>query len=75
MAVGLHKKIIRGHPYWYARQCQRVNGKPKITWQKYLGKAEDIVRGLQARPQPPPPKEIALGDFAAPAALYDLTRQ
>jgi len=75
MAVGLHKKIIRGHPYWYARECQRVKGKPKITWQKYLGKAEDIVRGLEVRPQPPPPKEIALGDFAAPAALYDLTRQ
>jgi transposase len=75
MPVSLHKKIIRGHPYWYARECQRVNGKPKITWQKYLGKAEDIVQGLEARPQPPPPQEIALADFAAPAALYDLTRQ
>ena len=75
MAVSLHKKVIRGHPYWYARECQRVNGKPKITWQKYLGKAPDIVQGLEARPQPPPPQEIVLGDFAAPAALYDLTRQ
>jgi transposase len=75
MAVSLHKKLIRGHPYWYARECQRVNGQPKITWQKYLGKAEHIVQSLQARPQPPPPQEIALGDFAAPAALYDLTRQ
>jgi len=75
MAVSLSKKVIRGHPYWYGRECQRVNGKPKITWQKYLGKAEDIVRSLEARPQPPPPTEITLGDFAAPAALYDLTRQ
>src|SRR5260370_32531230 len=75
MAVSLHKKVIRGHPYWYARECQRVNGKPKITWQKYLGKAPDIVQGLEARSQPPPPQAIALGDFAAPAALYDLTRQ
>ena len=31
MPVGLHKKIIRGHPYWYARECQRVKGKPTIT--------------------------------------------
>ena len=43
MPVSLLKKIIRGHPYWYARECQRVNGKPKIVWQKYLGKADTIA--------------------------------
>ena len=32
------KKAIRSKPY-YARECQRVNGKPKIVWQKYLGRA------------------------------------
>jgi transposase len=75
MSVSLHKKIVRGHPYWYARECQRINGKPKIVWQKYLGKAEDIASAMGAPSQPPRPKEVVLCDFAAPAALYDLTRQ
>ena len=75
MAVSLHKKSIRGHPYWYARECQRVNGKPKIVWQKYLGKAEDIATAMGAASQIPEPKEIVLSDFAAPAALYDLTQK
>lgn len=75
MAVSLLKKIIRGHPYWYARECQRVAGKPTIVWQKYLGKAEAIATAMGAPSQPVPPKQIALCDFAGPAALYDLIQQ
>lgn len=75
MPVSLLKKIIRGHPYWYARECQRVNGKPKIVWQKYLGKAEDIATAMRAPSQPPKPKEIVLSEFGGPAALYDLTKK
>ena len=75
MPVSLHKKIVRGHPYWYARECQRVNGKPKIVWQKYLGKAEHIASAMGAPSAPARPEEILLCDFGAPAALYDLTQQ
>ena len=75
MAVSLLKKIIRGHPYWYARECQRVGGKPTIVWQKYLGKAEAIATAMGAPSQPAPPKQVALGAFAGPAALYDLIQQ
>lgn len=75
MAVSLVKKRIRGHPYWYARECQRVDGKPTIVWQKYLGKADAIAAALGAPAAPPPPTAVVLADFAAPAALYDLTHQ
>jgi transposase len=75
MSVSLHKKIVRGHSYWYARECQRVNGKPKIVWQKYLGKAEHIASAMGAPSKPPRPTEILLCDFGAPAALYDLTQR
>ena len=75
MSVSMHKKLVRGRPYWYARECQRVQGKPKIVWQKYLGKAEDIAAAMGAPAQIPEPKEILLSDFAAPAALYDLILQ
>jgi transposase len=73
MPISLTKKIIRGHPYWYARECRRIDGKPKIVWQKYLGKADDIARSMGARP--PKPKTIVLTDFAGPAALYDLAQE
>ena len=51
--VSIIKKTIRGKLYYYARECRRVDGKPKIVWQKYLGKAEDIVAAV-GQPQPLP---------------------
>ena len=71
MALSLHKKIIRNHPYWYARECQRVHGKPQIVWQKYLGKAETIVSAVTG--PAPKAREVVLAEFGAAAALYDLT--
>ena len=76
MAVSLSKKLIRGHPYWYARECQRVDGKPRIVWQKYLGKADAIAAAVGAVSAVlPRPRETVLADFGALAALYDLTQQ
>jgi hypothetical protein len=43
------KKTIRGRTYYYARECKRVNGKPKIVWQKYLGRLEDIITAVTER--------------------------
>ena len=75
MAVSLHKKLIRGHVYWYARECQRVEGQPRIVWQKYLGKAEAIAAAVGAPTAAPKPHEVVLAEFGAAAALYDLTTQ
>lgn len=44
--VALIKKTIKGHVYWYAVKSARVNGKPRIVWQKYLGTAENIAERL-----------------------------
>lgn len=78
--ASLTKKIIRGHAYYYARECRRVNGKPKIVWQKYLGRLDDIVAaveekrsGRQAVPQPE--RESVVTDLGAAAALHDLSRR
>ena len=46
--ASLVKKIIRGHPYYYIRTCQRVDSKPKIVSQTYLGRADSILARLQA---------------------------
>jgi len=73
--ASLIKKVIRGKPYYYARECKRVDGKPKIVWQKYLGRPQDIidaVTGPAVPGVPAQPKEADVSDFGAVAALYDL---
>ena len=73
--ASLVKKIIRGKPYYYARECKRVNGKPKIVWQKYLGRPQDIIEAVAApvaAGATAQPKEADVSDFGAVTALYDL---
>ena len=73
------KKTIRGRHYYYARECRRVDGKPTIVWQKYLGRADDIIAALadpQSDTNPPArPREAVITDFGAAVALYDRAQQ
>lgn len=39
----LHKKMKNGRPYYYVREMARVNGKPKVVKQIYLGPPERIL--------------------------------
>ena len=77
--ASITKKMVRGHAYYYARECKRVGGKPKIVWQKYLGKLEDIVTALDERRDgrliPQAENESLVTEFGAVAALYDLSRR
>lgn len=77
--ASITKKMIRGKPYYYARECKRINGKPKIVWQQYLGRPEDIIRTMTQPPEPaevlPKPKEAFIVEFGAIAALYDLAKR
>lgn len=76
--VSLTKKMIRGKPYYYARKCKRVDGKPKIVWQRYLGKPEDIVAAMTSRSaagSAPEPKEAFVFEFGAVVALYDIAQR
>lgn len=50
----IHKKIKKGRPYYYVREIARVDGKPKVVNQVYLGTAErilELVREDKARGQ------------------------
>ena len=78
--ASITKKRVRGHTYYYARECQRVDGKPRIVWQQYLGKAEHIAAAVQQQRQhpggpPPPLEQTTIADFGDVAALYDLARR
>jgi transposase len=39
----LHKKMKKGRPYYYVREMARVDGKPKVVNQVYLGSADRIL--------------------------------
>ena len=73
--ASLIKKIIRGHPYYYARVCKRVDGKPKIVSQTYLGRADKILEKLRAGPVPAQPREAVVREFGASTALLALARR
>jgi transposase len=68
----LTPKVIDGHTYYYARYCQRVQGKPKIVRQVYLGKIEDLVAATEAARQPPQPQETVVAAFGDVVALWQV---
>ena len=59
----LTPKVIDGHIYYYARYCQRVDGKPKIVRQVYLGKIDDLVAAAENSRQQPQPLETEVAAF------------
>jgi transposase len=75
--ASLLKKTIRGKAYYYARECRRVDGKPKIVWQKYLGRADDIIAALTqpAAPAATAPEKAVVTEFGAVLALYDVAQR
>jgi len=73
--ASLTPKIIGGHTYYYARYCQRVDGKPKIVRQVYLGKIDDLVAAAEHAQRPPQPLEAEVAAFADSAALFDIAQR
>ena len=66
--ASLYKKTINGKPYWYLREMARVDGKPKMVSERYLGSAADIEALLDAREEaalPARTRHLAFGDVAA----------
>ena len=45
----LHKKVKNGRAYYYLREIQRVNGKPTVVKQVYLGTAEKLAELVQGK--------------------------
>jgi transposase len=71
----LTAKLIDGHTYYYARYCQRVDGKPKIVRTVYLGKIEDLVAAAEGVHQPPQPQETVVAAFGDVAALWQVAER
>lgn len=44
-----HTKKKKGRPYLYVREIARVNGQPKVVWQKYIGSPERVVNLVEGQ--------------------------
>src|SRR5436309_216414 len=65
-------KTIKGQTYYYLREVARVGGKPKIVWQRYLGKASDIEAAMDgAAVLPERTRHLGFGDVAAVWSVLD----
>ena len=71
----LTPKIIDGRTYYYARYCQRVDGKPKIVRQVYLGKIDGLVAAAEGTRNPPQPQETVVAAFGDVAALWHIAER
>ena len=67
----LYPKKVNGKTYWYLREMARVDGKPKMVSERYLGTAADVaaaVAGGDAAIKPERTRHLAFGDVADPVA-------
>lgn len=72
--ASLYKKVISGKPYWYLREMARVDGKPKMVSERYLGSAADIEALLDTQESamlPARTRHLAFGDVAAVWEVMD----
>ncbi len=66
--ASLYRKLISGRPYRYLREMARVDGKPKMVSERYLGTADDIAAamvGKDAAAMPERTRHLGFGDVAA----------
>ena len=72
--ASLYAKKIRGKTYWYLREMARVDGKPKMVSERYLGTAAEIAAALEGREAaalPERTRHLAFGDVAAAWGMLD----
>src|ERR1035441_6297886 len=72
--ASLYPKKIGGKTYWYLREMARVDGRPKMVSERYLGTAAEIaaaVEGREAGMLPERTRHLAFGDVAAAWGLLD----
>ena len=72
--ASLYKKTISGKPYWYLREMARVDGKPKMVSERYVGTGAEIEKLLDARESavlPAQTRHLGFGDAAAVWEVLD----
>jgi transposase len=69
-------KKVKKYTYYYLVESARVNGKPRIVSQRYLGSAERILSAIdKLETDIPEPKYSIVLEFGAVAALYNTAKK
>jgi hypothetical protein len=73
------KKNIKNNTYYYYVESARVNGKPRIVKQIYLGTAEKVAELVNHHKSGentiPNPKVVTVYEFGAVMALYSVAHR
>ena len=64
------RKRIKGITYYYAEESERVNGKPRRQWQKYLGPLPKIIEAVEGTT--PKPMYAEIFQLGGPAAYLNI---
>jgi transposase len=67
------RKRIKGITYYYAEESERVDGKPRRKWQKYLGSLPKIIEAIEGTP--PKPKYAEIFQLGGPAAYLNIAEE
>lgn len=69
------RKIKKGKPYYYAVESKRVDGKPRIVWQKYLGTLDTIIQKCISSSKPEQGYEIDIFEAGGIAAMLQIAKK
>jgi transposase len=69
------KKKKKNQWYYYLVESARVDGKPRIVHQQYLGRIEDIAKKCSQSSDLDTPKHSIVIEFGAVCALYEIARE
>jgi len=69
------RRRIKGRTYYYAVQSQRIDGKPRLTVQKYLGSADDVLNAVEGYRKPIEPRAVRVFSFGGVAAAWGMARR
>jgi transposase len=72
--ASVYPKKVNGKTYYYLREMARVDGRPKMVSERYLGSAQQIVAALDAQDAaslPQRTRHLAFGDVAAVWGMLD----
>ncbi len=67
------RKRIKGITYYYAEESERVDGKPRRKWQKYLGSLPKIIKAVEGTP--PKPTYAEIFQLGGPAAYLNIAEE
>lgn len=69
------KKKKKNQLYYYLVESARIDGKPRIVHQQYLGRAEEIAKKCSRSTNLDTPKYSIPMEFGAVCALYEIARE